>query len=280
VALPVFNAGRFLEMAVRSIINQTFTDWELLIIDDGSTDNSLHSISSLSDPRIHILQDGRNKGLPARLNEAIDLARGKFFARMDQDDVSFPERFACQIKYLQEKPQVDVVAVQSIAVSDENKIIGLLPCPLSHGEICARPWQGFSFPHPTWMGRTEWFRKHKYSTDGTFFCEDQELLLRSYRDSCFGAVKEFLFFYRMRARDNWKRVLKTRWTFFKMQCRHFLRRRQFHFIVLAGIVFLALVARDLFRMIRQMMNLPRYTPVNVKPEINALWQNSIIGEKQ
>lgn len=280
VALPVFNAGIFLKASVRSIINQTFLDWELLIIDDGSTDDSLQSILSLNDVRIHILQDGRNKGLPARLNEAIHSARGKFFARMDQDDVSFPERFARQIKYLQDDPQLDVVAVQSIAVSDENIIIGLLPCPVDHVKICARPWQGFCFPHPTWMGRTEWFRKHRYSIYGTYCCEDQELLLRSYRDSRFGAVNEILFAYRMRSKDNWKRVLKARRTFFKKQCSYFATRRQFHFIVFAGAVFLALVARDLFRMIRQILDLPRYTPGNVKPEILSLWLSVIMEKKQ
>jgi len=132
VALPVFNAGHFLEIAVRSIVNQTFSDWELLIIDDGSTDDALHSINKLLDARIRILRDGLNKGLPERLNQAIDLARGKFFARMDQDDVSFPERFARQLKYLKDNPQVDVVAVQSVTVSDDNMIIGLLSCPLTH----------------------------------------------------------------------------------------------------------------------------------------------------
>lgn len=275
VALPVFNAGHFIEMAVQSIIDQTFSDWELLIVDDGSTDDSLQSIECLSDNRVRILQDGRNKGLPTRLNEAIDLAQGKFFARMDQDDVSFPERFARQIQYLQDNPQLDVVAVQAIAVSDENKIIGLLPCPLSHKEICARPWQGFCFPHPTWMGRIEWFRKHKYSTYDTYFCEDQELLLRTYCHSRFGAINDFLFAYRMRSKDNWKRVIKTRKTFFKKQYRHFMTSGQFHFIMFAGAVFIGLVTRDLFRMSRQILGLPRYNTASLKPEISSLWLNAI-----
>jgi glycosyltransferase involved in cell wall biosynthesis len=279
VALPVFNAGTFLKLAVLSIINQTFCDWELLIIDDGSTDDSLNSISGLSDARIHILRDGLNKGLPARLNEAIDLASGKYFARMDQDDVSFPERFSRQIKYLQDEPQLDVVAVQSIGVSYENEIISLLPCPLDHEEICARPWQGFCFPHPTWLGRTEWFLKHRYSTYGTYCCEDDELMLRSYRNSRFGAIDEFLFAYRMRSIDNWARIIKARWAFFKNHCRHFANTRQLHFVMFTSGVFLALVARDLFRMVRQMLGLPRYNPVNVKPEILSLWL-SVINDDQ
>ena len=92
--MPVYNAGKYLRLAVLSIVRQTFTDWELLIVDDGSTDNALQGIADIDDARIRILRDGKNKGLAARLNECIDLARGKYFARMDQDDVSYPERFS------------------------------------------------------------------------------------------------------------------------------------------------------------------------------------------
>src|SRR5450830_847145 len=87
VAMPVYNAGKYLRLAVLSIVKQTFTDWEMLVIDDGSTDNAFDSIADIKDDRIRILRDGTNKGLAARLNEAIDLARGQYFARMDQDDV-------------------------------------------------------------------------------------------------------------------------------------------------------------------------------------------------
>jgi glycosyltransferase involved in cell wall biosynthesis len=90
VAMPVFNAGRFLRPAVLSIIRQTLTDWELLIIDDGSTDGAVDSIADIDEPRIIIVRDGENKGLAARLNEAADRARGKYFARMDQDGRFLP----------------------------------------------------------------------------------------------------------------------------------------------------------------------------------------------
>src|SRR5665647_2642353 len=101
VAMPVYNAGKYLRLAVLSIVHQTFTDWELLIVDDGSTDNALQDIADIDDARIRIYRDGENKGLAARLNECIDLARGRYIARMDQDDVSYPVRFVRQIAALQ-----------------------------------------------------------------------------------------------------------------------------------------------------------------------------------
>src|SRR3972149_9031916 len=108
VAMPIYNAGKDLRLAVFSIVRQTFTDWELLIIDDGSTDDAIDSISDINDGRIHIVQDGLNKGLAARLNQAIDMAHGQYFARMDQDDVSYPDRFSKQLDALRQDDSLDL----------------------------------------------------------------------------------------------------------------------------------------------------------------------------
>src|SRR6266481_7466016 len=135
VAMPVYNAGRYLRLAVLSIVKQTFTDWELLIIDDGSTDNALQDIIDIDDVRIRILRDGVNKGLAARLNECIDLARGKYIARMDQDDVSYPERFECQIDALKNDPLLDMVAARALAISSDDQAIGLFSYIRTHKEI-------------------------------------------------------------------------------------------------------------------------------------------------
>lgn len=251
VAMPIFNAGHHLRLAVLSIVHQSFNDWELLIFDDGSTDNAVQFLDDINDPRIRIINDGLNKGLAARLNEAIDMARGQYISRMDQDDVSYPERFAKQLATLQGNSALDVVATSAITISDENEMTGLLPCPVSHEAICARPWQGICFAHPTWMGKTAWFRKFRYAIPGPYFCEDQELLLRSYSESRFGATAEILFAYRVRETRNLPRVLKTRWTFFQIQKHHFVHARQPTYAVLSGLVYLALISRDLWWELRQ-----------------------------
>lgn len=230
--------------AVLSIVGQTFRDWELLLIDDGSTDGALRQIAEIGDPRIQILRDGENKGLATRLNQAIDLARGQYIARMDHDDVSYPERFAFQVALLDTDPTLDVVAVRAITIADDNEAVGDLPGPLNHGEICARPWLGFYFPHPTWMGRTGWFRAHRYASPAPYFCEDQELLLRSYATSRFASVDRVLFAYRVRDRINWKKHSKTRRALFAVQWRHFLRSREYHFAILSLAAFVARTVRD------------------------------------
>ena len=275
VAMPIFNAGHHLRLAVLSIVHQTFCNWELLIIDDGSTDNALQSLSDINDPRITILRDCLNKGLAARLNEAIEKARGRYFARMDQDDVSYPERFLRQIALLQDDPSLDLVAASAITISDDNEITGLLPCPVTHELICARPWQGFCFAHPTWMGKIEWFRKYRYTIPGPFFCEDQELLLRSYCTSKFGATEDVLFAYRVRGKNNWKRVVRTRWVFFIIQSRYFLNLKKIHFLVLAFCVLLALVIRDYRRMFGELFKLQPRAHCQTDTYIAGKWHETL-----
>jgi glycosyltransferase involved in cell wall biosynthesis len=110
VMMAVYNSERYVEEAVASVLGQTFTDFELLILDDGSTDGSLEVLRRLAatDPRIR-LTSRPNKGLAPTLNELVDMARGEFLARMDADDVSLPERFERQVAYLRAHPECVLV---------------------------------------------------------------------------------------------------------------------------------------------------------------------------
>jgi glycosyltransferase involved in cell wall biosynthesis len=251
VAMPVFNAGAYLLPAVMSIVQQTFGNWELLVIDDGSSDGAVESIRNIDDPRIVIVHDGMNKGLAARLNEAIDAARGRYLARMDQDDIAYPERLARQVAALDQDSTLDLVATCCVAIDPDDELVGALPRALTHDEICAKPWLGFYLPHPTWMGRIEWFRGHRYATPGPYFCEDQELLLRSFRTSRFATIPETLFAYRVRRRINWSKSVRTRRTLFGLQLRHFSLERRFGLVLLATIAFMLRFAMDSLRAVMQ-----------------------------
>lgn len=277
VAMPVFNAGEDLKLAVLSIIGQTFKDWELILIDDGSTDNAVQEIEALGDIRIKIIRDGTNKGLAARLNECIDLARGIYFARMDQDDASYPTRFEKQIELLQGDTGLDVVSVRGIRISDNDEVIGLMTCPLTNQQISARPWKGFFFPHPTWMGHIEWFRKYRYAQPGPYFCEDQELMLRSYHQSKFASVDEILFAYREREVRSIRRVFKTRWVLFNIQAAYFYNFKHFHYILFAGAVYLALITRDGWWHIRQAFNMEKKCQPILDENIIVAWEKYHVG---
>jgi glycosyltransferase involved in cell wall biosynthesis len=270
VAMPVYNAGKFLRLAVLSIIKQTFANWELLIIDDGSTDNALDSIADIQDGRIHIFRDGANKGLAARLNQAIDLAKGQYIARMDQDDVSYPERFERQVQVLENEHGLDLVAVRAITISGNNQMTGILPCAMSSEGISTKPWRGFYLPHPTWMGKIDWFRKYRYATPGPYFCEDQELLLRSYEKSKFLMITEPLFAYRMREKINYHKLIKTRLTLLEIQLRHFAFAWQIHFAFMAVMTFFGRMLLDLIRS----ASLSVYPIIKINDtKISSKWEN-------
>ena len=93
VVMSVYNADRYLRESVKSILDQSFDNFEFIIINDGSTDSSMKILQSFSDPRIRLITQ-ENKGIAASLNEAISLARGRFIARMDADDISLPNRLS------------------------------------------------------------------------------------------------------------------------------------------------------------------------------------------
>lgn len=236
VAMPVYNAGRHLEAAVGSIVAQTYPDWDLWLVDDGSTDGAVERLTVLGDPRIRVLRDGRNLGLAARLNQVIDRAEGEFFARMDGDDIAHPERFARQVDALLRHVDVDLVATRCATISESGQAVGRLPFASTHADICRAPWMGFHLPHPTWMGRTAWFRAHRYADPAPYCCEDQELLLRAYRDSTFMALPEELLSYRHRDRIAWKKAWRTRATLCSVQVRHFAARREYGRMALALVV--------------------------------------------
>lgn len=196
MAMSVHNAALTLEAALRSILWQTFSDWEMILVDDGSTDQTGRILNKVSDSRIHLVHgEGGRQGLATRLNQCIDLARGKYIARMDADDVAYPERLERQVQYLEAHHDVDLLGHGAVLFKGDGQVLGTYPTASEHEEICRRPWWGFPLAHPTWMGRRAWFAGHRYNNDLTKG-QDQELLLRSYRTSRFAALPDLLLGYR------------------------------------------------------------------------------------
>jgi len=211
VALPTFNSEKTLSSAIRSVLNQTYANIELLIVDDGSTDASLRVANGFQDPRIRLVVDGQRKGISARLNQAIDMAGGKYFARMDGDDIAFAQRFERQVSYLESHPEVDLLGAAVLVFRSDGSILGKIPAKLTHTEICARPWSGFYLPHPSWMGRLDWFRCHRYDEKANG-AEDQHLLFRTFRTSRFACLPDTLLGYR-EDRRTLRRMLQRRFIF-------------------------------------------------------------------
>jgi glycosyltransferase involved in cell wall biosynthesis len=149
VLMPVYNGENYLREAMDSILNQNFTDFEFLIIDDGSTDGSVGVISSYMDPRIRLEQNGVNQGLIFTLNKGIDLAQGEYIARMDCDDISVPHRLSSQVALLDQNPDIGLcgtsmkfmnmdVWVRHPEPHDEIKCRLLFQCTLNHPTVMMR----------------------------------------------------------------------------------------------------------------------------------------------
>ena len=147
---------------------------------------------ALAMPACACCADGMKHGLAARLNQGIDSAAGRYIARMDADDVCFPDRFARQVARLNSDNSLDLVACRTLIFDDSGAATGLSPHQLSHEALCAQPWNGFYLVHPSWMGRADWFRRYRYQTPGLVRAQDQELLLRAYPDSRFAVLDEIL----------------------------------------------------------------------------------------
>ena len=242
VALPARNASRTVANSVRSILSQSFSDFELIFLDDGSSDRTFDIISGFSDDRIRIVSDGQLRGLTFRLNQAIEMARGQYFARMDADDVSFPDRLAKQFAFMEAHPAVDLVGCRVMLFNDEGEPKGYFPLKETHAKICRHPWQGFDLAHPTWFGRIDWFKRFGYRD--ILRAEDQDLLLRSYRQSCFACIPEVLFAYRLGSASLGRR-LQGRKALFSRQFSEFIEHRELGNLGLVSVAFVARIMMDM-----------------------------------
>ncbi|MFS8930206.1 glycosyltransferase family 2 protein [Cupriavidus taiwanensis] len=243
VLLPVRNGAKTIVSAVRSILDQTFDDFELVVLDDGSTDNTVALIQGLKDPRVRLISDGRQLGLAQRLNQGLDLARGRYLARMDADDLSFPERLRRQFEFLELHTDIDLLGCRVAIFRNDGSIVGFHPFRRTHEAICAHPWRGFPMPHPTWMGRLAWFRKHRYRIPEVRRAEDQELLLRSCTESRFACLDETLLAYRQ-GHYSVRSTLIARRAVLQVQLQTFARRQQWTNALLAAVSSIVKIAVD------------------------------------
>lgn len=203
VGLPVYNAALFLNDCIHSILNQSFANFELLIIDDGSNDDSINIIQSFTDERITFIKDGLNKGLPNRLNQIAQLAKGDYIVRMDADDIMHKDRLEIQLKILMENPLIDVLGTNAYSINENNEIMGVR---MELSEKNNGLMEVNSFIHPTIMGKKEWFKKNLYD-ENAIRCEDVELWFRAKQISNFYFTPSPLLFYREFGGDYYKKYI-------------------------------------------------------------------------
>lgn len=160
VLMPAYNAGQYLKESVESILSQSFADFEFIIIDDGSTDGTPELLNYYRDHRIVHLRHETNKGYVHALNHGLQIARGKFIARQDADDISLPDRLAKQVKVLQEQPNLILVGSAYYTIDEAGNHLRTF-CPSTSNT--AIRWQMLfqnSFIHSSVMFRADVIRRH------------------------------------------------------------------------------------------------------------------------
>ncbi|MGD2087935.1 MAG: glycosyltransferase [Candidatus Aminicenantes bacterium] len=135
VLMAVHNDSRYIGKALRSILDQTFKNFEFLIIDDGSTDDSIEIIKGCNDPRIRLIFNGENMGLTRTLNRGLSLARARYIARMDADDISLPTRLQEQVDFFRKNPSYGLVGTNYRNIDEQGRRINEMKLPSTNREI-------------------------------------------------------------------------------------------------------------------------------------------------
>ena len=194
VLMSTYNDAEYIREAVESILKQSFTDFEFLIIDDVSSDNTVDIISSFKDPRIKLIRNEVNRGLTCNLNVLLEMAKGEYIARMDGDDISHPDRFEKQVKYLDQNPDVYLVGtdVHSFGATDLYWRL-----PDDSDELKIRMLLRPVFAHPSFMFRRTLIDEDIRYDESFRSAQDYELASRLARDYKIGRVQQILLEYRV-----------------------------------------------------------------------------------
>lgn len=201
VIISVYNGEQFLEEALESILDQTYTHFELLILDDGSSDDSLSILRRFErrDHRIHVVTR-ENRGLVRSLNELIAMSKGVFLARMDADDISLPERFEKQVAFLQENTDVAAVGSAFLLIDARGRKIAAISSPLDHNSIEQELLRGHCvLSHPSVMIRADAMARAEGYREAFTCAQDLDLWLRMSEFAKLANLPDVLLYYRIHA---------------------------------------------------------------------------------
>lgn len=209
IAIPFYNAEKYLVDAIKSVFAQTYTKWELILIDDGSTDNSLAIAQSIKDPRVRVYSDGKNKRLAARLNEVTNLAKYDYIARMDADDLMMPYRIEKQLEILTNN-DVDIVTTGVYSILNNLDIVGIRGTnyeAVNFKDLLSRK---VGIIHAAIIAKKSWYQRNMYD-ESLSIAQDLDLWLRTSKknDLKIISIAESLYIYREEDNITKKKLIKA-----------------------------------------------------------------------
>lgn len=194
VVMAAYNEEKYIHEAIESILHQTYTNFEFIIINDGSTDRTEEIILSYTDPRIRYVRNEENLRLIASLNKGLALSTGKYIARMDSDDISMPERLQKQVAFMEANPSIGISGAQLVVFGSEDSTMNY---PLEHEDLQLRLLITSCFPNNLVIFRNELVKKHTLAfTEGYHHGEDYKFWTQWLQITTGANLPEYLVKYR------------------------------------------------------------------------------------
>ena len=194
VIMSTYNEEKYIETSLKSLLNQTFKEFEIIIVDDASTDNTKQLIQGLQDERIHLICNEENRGLTKNLNKALKYVTGKYIARMDGDDIAFPTRFEKQVQYMEKHPETMLVSCYTKSFGDSDLVFALPDdSEVLRVRMLVRP----VYAHPGFMMRRELIEAGYQYNEEYRTAQDYEFASRVAEKYKIGLVPEVLLLYRV-----------------------------------------------------------------------------------
>ena len=203
VLLSVRNGAGTIVRAIDSVRAQTLTQWELVVVDDGSSDETISRVLAIDDERIRLIRNARNRGLAASLNIAFRASRGELIARLDADDEALPDRFRKQVDFLREHPEIDVVGGEALLIGRDGRELGIAKRPETHDDIVRSIYKINPFIHPAVMMRRRVLEELGGYDESLQRAQDYDLWLRGAARFRYHNLQEPLIRYTKPERPTW-----------------------------------------------------------------------------
>lgn len=197
VIVPMYNAATFLKETVENILTQTHKDFELLLIDDCSTDNTLEVANTFSDSRIRVIKNEKNRGAGATRNKGIESAQSTYLAFCDADDIMMPNRLEQQLNFMEQHPEIDVCGSFVRLMNEKGDDIGKYTFPIEHDEIKVALFLRCAFQQSTAFIRRSRFVQSGLRYKENHFAEDFDLWANAVKQLKFHVLPEFLIYYKI-----------------------------------------------------------------------------------
>ncbi|WP_180102820.1 glycosyltransferase family 2 protein [Acinetobacter sp. YH12126] len=264
IGIPFYNAELFLADAIKSVIQQSFQDWELILVNDGSTDQSLSIAQEFAkkDHRIRVISDGKNKKLPTRLNQIIQESQYEYIARMDADDLMHPDRLKIQLDFLEKNKEFDLVSTGVVSINDKNQVRGIRRLREIYTDF-SEVKRHYPIVHASILAKRDWYLRNKYD-QSLPRTEDFELWCRaiSKNDLKLAVLPEALYYYReegLVTAEKLKRSYKDGLNVYKKYC----KKPKLKILISSRIKFYAVDLLDYVGLLQKIIRLRNKEPISL-----------------